>query len=119
MYSQPRVRLFQACAASNLLYIRTMATVPMTVRLDRDLISLLCEGRRRTPLSKQELVRRTLRLHLQKVIEAESKKLSSRVTRISPWPRVALAKAYKRTDEDWDRVEAAATAAQGKPSWND
>ena len=52
-----------------------MATIPMSVRLDKDLISLLSEGRRRTPLNKQELVRRTLRLHLQEVIETATARL--------------------------------------------
>jgi len=31
----------------------------------------------------------------------------------------ALAKAYQRAHGDWDRVEAAATAGQGKPAWED
>src|SRR6266542_7017330 len=96
-----------------------MATVPISVRLDKDLLALLSEGRRRTPLNKQELVRRTLRLHLQDVIENESKTRSARVTRVSPWPRGALARAYQRAEKGWDRIEVAATAAQGSPSWDD
>ena len=96
-----------------------MATIPMSVRLDKDLLALLSEGRRRTPLNKQQLVRRTLRLHLREVIESESKLPLSRVTTVSPWPRGALAKAYQRAGKGWDRIEAVATAAQGRPSWDD
>ena len=89
----------------------------MSVRLDKDLLSLLSEGRRRTPLNKQELVRRTLRLHLRDVIESESRIPLSRITTVAPWPRGALARAYGRADKGWDRTEAAAVSAQGKPSW--
>ncbi len=91
----------------------------MSVRLDKDLLSLLSEGRRRTPLNKQQLVRRTLRLHLRDVIESESKLPPPRVTTVSPWPRGALARAYKRAEKAWDRIEALATAAQGRPTWED
>ncbi|HTL17796.1 MAG TPA: hypothetical protein VL793_11200 [Patescibacteria group bacterium] len=38
---------------------------------------------------------------------------------VDPWPRGALTKAYGNVDKDWERVEAAATAAQGSPSWDD
>jgi hypothetical protein len=34
------------------------------------------------------------------------------LTNIKPWLRGALAKAYRKVEKDWDRVEAAATAAQ-------
>src|SRR5216684_4027943 len=77
-----------------------MTRIPMSVRLDRELLSLLSEGRRRTPLNKQELVRRTLRLHLRDVIENESVVPQSRITKVSPWPRGALARAYKRVGND-------------------
>jgi len=93
--------------------------MPISVRLDKELLSLLAEGRRRTPLNKQELVRRTLRLHLREVIEGEAKIPISRLTTVSPWPRGALKRAYKRADKDWDDVEARAAAAQGTPSWGD
>ena len=93
--------------------------MPISVRLDKELLSLLAEGRRRTPLNKQELVRRTLRLHLREVIEGEAKIPISRLTTVSPWPRGALNRAYKRADKDWDDVEARAAAAQGTPSWGD
>ena len=86
--------------------------MPISVRLDRELLSLLSEGRRRTPLNKQELVRRTLRRHLREVIESEAKSPISKLTTVSPWPRGALKRAYKRADKDWDDVEARAAAAQ-------
>jgi hypothetical protein len=89
------------------------------VRLDKELVSLLSEGRRRTPLNKQELVRRTLRLHLRTVIESEANVPATRLTTLSPWPRGALAKAYKRTDKEREQSDGKATAAQGKPSWED
>jgi hypothetical protein len=87
--------------------------------LDKKLIDLLAEGKRRTPLNKQELVRRTLRLHLREVIESESTTPAPRLTTIAPWPRGALKRAYKRVEKEWDRTEAAAIAAQGKSSWED
>ena len=96
-----------------------MKTMPLSIRLDRQLCSLLAEGARRTPFNQRELLRRTLRLHLREVIEREAAPRQTRVTNIDPWPRGRLAKAYRRADRTWDRVEAAATAAQGRPSWDD
>jgi hypothetical protein len=94
-------------------------SIPLSIRLDEELHSLLSEGVRRTPLNRRELLRRTLRLHLREVIEQEAATSTSRLTNIAPWPRGALAKAYKRVERNWERVEAAATAAQGRPSWDD
>jgi len=96
-----------------------MKTMPFSIRLDMKLRSLLREGARRTPFNQRELLRRTLRLHLREVIEQEAAAPEARMTNIEPWPRGCLAKAYRRVDQAWDRVEAAATAAQGRPSWND
>jgi hypothetical protein len=93
--------------------------MPLSIRLDKNLQALLAEGARRTPFNKRELLRRTLRLHLREVIERESVTTQSRITNINPWPAGTLAKAYKRTGKAWDRVEAAATAAQGPPSSDD
>jgi hypothetical protein len=96
-----------------------MKTVPLSIRLDKGLRTLLAEGARRTPFNQRELLRRTLRLHLREVIEREAQAPAARLTNINPWPRGSLAKAYQRVEKDWDRVEAAATAAQGRPSWDD
>ena len=92
----------------------------MPIRLDDDLLELLSEGARRTHQNKQTLVRLTLRRHLPEVIERESRKLpAGQITRLAPWPRGALAKAYKRAGKSSDGLEAAAVAAQGRPSWKD
>ena len=96
-----------------------MKTIPLSIRLDEELHSLLSEGARRTPLNRRELLRRTLRLYLRDVIEQEAVTLAPRLTNIAPWPQGALAKAYKRVERNWESVEAAATAAQGRPSWDD
>jgi len=99
-----------------------MAMAPISLRLDKDIHRLLSEGRRRTPLKKQELIRRTLRDYLPRIIEQESRKPISRVTNISPWPSGTLAKAYQRLakiEKDWDRIEEAAIKARGRPSWDD
>lgn len=97
-----------------------MKTLPLSIRLDKQLRSLLAEGARRTPFNQRELLRRTLRLHLREVIEREAVTPKGRVTNLQPWPRGALAKAYRRTaDKAWERLEAAATAAQGPPTWED
>jgi len=96
-----------------------MKTMPLSIRLDKQLRSLLAEGARRTPFNQRELLRRTLRLHLREVIEQEAAAPKARITNIDPWPRGCLAKAYQRVDRAWDRIEAAATAAQGRPSWED
>lgn len=96
-----------------------MKTTPFSIRLDKQLRSLLAEGARRTPFNQRELLRRTLQLHLGEVIEREALTPQRRITNIAPWPRGALAKAYRRVEKEWDQVEAAATAAQGRPSWDD
>ena len=96
-----------------------MKTVPLSIRLDKQLHSLLSEGARRTPFNKRELLRRTLRLHLKDVIEQEAVTPAARITNLEPWPRGALAKAYHRAGKSWEHVEAAATAAQGRPDWDD
>jgi hypothetical protein len=96
-----------------------MKTMPLSIRLDKKLRSLLAEGARRTPFNQRELLRRTLRLHLREVIEQEAASSETWITDIDPWPRGCLAKAYRRADQAWDRIEAAAAAAQGRPSWGD
>jgi hypothetical protein len=96
-----------------------MNTMPLSIRMDKKLRALLAEGARRTPFNQRELLRRTLRLHLREVIEREAATPEARVTTIEPWPRGALAKAYRRADKAWDRVEAAAVAAQRRPAWDD
>ncbi len=93
--------------------------MPLLIRLDKRLHALLAEGARRTPFNQRELLRRTLRLHLREVIEREATTPEARITNIDPWPRGALTRAYRRADKAWDRIEAAATAAQGRPSWDD
>jgi hypothetical protein len=95
-----------------------MKTMPLSIRLDKRLRTMLAEGARRTPFNQRELLRRTLRLHLHEVIEREAETAAARITNIDPWPRGSLAKAYRRVDKAWDRVEASATAAQGRPSWD-
>ena len=96
-----------------------MKMVPLSVRLDKDLRLLLAEGARRTRFNQRELLRRTLRLHLRQVIESEVLASQQRLTNVDPWPPGALAKAYRQADQGWEAVEAAATAAQGPPAWDD
>jgi hypothetical protein len=60
-----------------------------------------------------------LRLHLREVIEQKAIAPALRLTNVARWRRGALAKAYRRTEKQWERIEAAATAAQGRPSWED
>jgi hypothetical protein len=95
-----------------------MKTMPLSIRLDKQLRSLLTEGARRTPFNQRELLRRTLRLHLREVIEREAATPEARITNIDPWPRGRLSKAYRRVEKSWERIEADATAAQGQPSWD-
>ena len=85
-----------------------MKTMPISIRLDKKLRSLHVEGARRTPLIQRELLRRTLRRHLREVIEREAAAPEARITNIDPWPSGCLARAYRRVDRAWDRVEAAA-----------
>jgi hypothetical protein len=96
-----------------------MKTVPVSVRLDHDLRVLLSEGARRTRMNQRELLRRTLRLHLREVIESEAQSVEPSLTNLAPWPRTALARAYRKVERAWERTEAAATAAQGRPAWQD
>jgi hypothetical protein len=92
-----------------------MATNSISLKLDQGLLSILSEGTKRTPLKRPELIRRTLRRHLREVIEAEARSVPPRLTTVSPWPKWALAKAYRRAGVDWDKIEAAAVAAQRVP----
>ena len=95
-----------------------MVTAPVSLRLDKDILELLAEGKRRTPLNGPELIRRTLRLHLRAVIEANTAE-PSKITSISPCPAGALKSAYQKATKDWEHVEAAAVAAQGAPCFED
>jgi hypothetical protein len=96
-----------------------MPTKPIPVRFEPELLSLLQEGVRRTPHKKQELIRITLRQHLASVIEAESSGPIERITNIKPWRESDLKKAYKRVRTEWDQLDEIATAAQGKPAFED
>ena len=96
-----------------------MKTAPLSIRLDKDLRLLLAEGAQRTRFNQRELLRHTLRLHLREVIESEALATQPKLTSVEPWPRGALAKAYRQADKDWEAIEVAATAAQGQPSWDD
>jgi hypothetical protein len=46
-------------------------------------------------------------------------KPEQRITNIEPWPRQVIEKAYRRVGNEWDKIEAAATCAQGIPDFND
>jgi hypothetical protein len=96
-----------------------MKTLPLSIRLDEELRSVLAEGARRTRLNQRELLRRTLRLHLREVIESEVLAADFRLTNVEPWPRGELARAYRRVEKDWEQAEASATTAQDRPSWDD
>jgi hypothetical protein len=97
-----------------------MKTIPMPLRLDQDLQSALRDGARRTPHKKQELIRLTLRRHLREVIEQEAvTEPARRITNLEPWPRRVVERAYQRIGKEWDKLEEAATRAQGKPDFND
>ena len=92
----------------------------MPVRFEKALAAALEEGARRTPHKKQELIRITLRRYLPKVIEEEAiKKSSERITNVEPWPQSVLNELYKKRDRAWEKVEDAATKAQGTPSLDD
>lgn len=92
----------------------------MPVRFEKALIATLEEGTRRKPHKKQELIRITLRRYLPQVIEEESvKKPSGRVTNVEPWPKSVLKELYKKRDSEWEKIEDAATKAQGTPSFDD
>jgi hypothetical protein len=97
-----------------------MKTIPVPLRLDKDLQRMLREGARRTPHKKQALIRMTLHRHLQEVIEQEARVESpQRITNIEPWPRRVVEEAYRRMGKDWTAIEDAATRAQGKPGFDD
>jgi len=77
-------------------------------------------GSRRTHHNKRTLIRLTLRRYLPEVIEREAQpEPAPRLTSVAPWSRGALLKAYRRVERSWDKVEAAATAAQRAPSMDD
>ncbi len=97
-----------------------MKTIPVPVRLDAHLRKVLREGVRRTPHSRQDLIRLTLCRHLREVIEQEAAaNPPQRITNLEPWPRRVVAKAYQRIGNEWDKLETAATRAQGRPDFND
>jgi hypothetical protein len=95
-------------------------TIPVPVRLDEQLWKVLREGGRRTPHTQQDLIRLTLRRHLRELIEREpAASPTQRITNLEPWPRQVVAKAYQRIGNEWDKLETAATRAQGRPDFND
>jgi len=97
-----------------------MKTIPVPVRLDKNIQSILRDGVRRTPHNRQDLIRLTLRLHLRDVIEQEAvPKSPRRVTNVDPLPDHVLEAAYRQMGNDWDEIEAAATRAQGVPHFDD
>jgi hypothetical protein len=97
-----------------------MLTKPMPVRFEPELQELLREGARRTPHKKQELIRITLRRYLPKVIAQEAgKQIRGRLTRLEPWSKSTLEKAYRQVGSEWDALEEAAVKAQGRPDFND
>jgi hypothetical protein len=101
-------------------YVLFMKTIPMPVRLDKQLQKALREGALRTPHNKQDLIRLTLRRYLQEVIEEEAvAEPEKRITNIEPWPRRVVEKAYQRMGKEWDEIEDVALRAQGKPDFND
>lgn len=93
----------------------------MPIRLEKGLRDLLETGARRTPHKKQELIRITLRRHLRQVIEEETAaQPPGRITNVDPWPKGALAAAYKSiAHENWDAIEEAATRHRKAPSFDD
>ena len=93
--------------------------MPIAIRLDPETRARLSDGARRTPHNQQQLIRLTLRRHLDEVIQQETAPTDRRVTNIDPWPKGALAKAYRRSDEAWEKIESAAIAAQGAPNCED
>lgn len=97
-----------------------MLTMPIPVRLPDDLADLLKEGVRRTHHKQAALVRLTLSRHLRAVIEQEAAALPERpLTSIQPWPKGALARAYREAGHEDDATELAATRAQAAPSFGD
>jgi hypothetical protein len=97
-----------------------MLTVPIPVRLPDDLVDLLKEGVRRTHHKQAALVRLTLSRHLRAVIEQEAAAKSDRpLTSVKPWPKGALARAYRKAGHKDDATELAATRAQATPSFED
>jgi hypothetical protein len=97
-----------------------MRTVPLPLRLEKELQDALRDGTRRTPHKKQELIRLTLRRHLRSVIEQEAAQVGqARLTNLEPWPRKILEKAYKEVGSQWEVLETAAIRAQGKPDFQD
>ena len=107
------------CSCSTLCYTSLVKTLPLSIRLEEDLRSLLAEGARRTRLNQRELLRRTLRMYLREVIESEARATDFRLTNVQPWRHGALTRAYRRVEKDWEKIEVAATAAQAPPSWDD
>lgn len=95
-----------------------MLTMPLPVRLPADLADLLKEGVRRTHHKQAALVRLTLSRHLRTVIEEEAAARPGRpLTSIKPWPKGALARAYRKAGNADDATELAATRAQASPGF--
>lgn len=95
--------------------------MPVPIRFDADLVSLLKEGARRTHHKRAALVRLTLRRHLRAVIEAEEEASPAQkpLTNVKPWPKGVLAKAYARIGKEDEAMENAALRARPTPSMED
>jgi hypothetical protein len=117
-YSEAVQSHVAACITTRYISIE-MASKPVPVRFEPEIMALLQEGSRRTPFKKQELIRMTLRRHLASVIDSAATTKAVRLTNIKPWPEAELRKAYKRVGSEWDELEETATKAQGQPSLDD
>lgn len=101
-------------------YRGRMLTMPIPVRLSGDLADLLKEGVRRTHHKQAALVRLTLSRHLRAVIEEEAAASPERpLTSIKPWPKGALARAYRKAGNEDDATELAIARGMAAPSFED
>jgi hypothetical protein len=93
------------------------ATTPYPLRLSGELQRQIREAARSTHLEQSEVMRQSIRLGLPRLLKELSE--TSPLTNVKPFPKGTLARAYRHSDPAWDRVEAAATRAQGAPSFDD
>jgi hypothetical protein len=93
------------------------ATTLYPLRLSGELLRQIREAARGTHLEQSEVVRQSIRLGLPRLLKELSE--SSPLTNVKPFPKGALARAYRHSDPGWNRVEAAATRAQSAPRFDD
>ncbi len=91
--------------------------MPYPLRLPGEMQQQIRDAARATHLEQSEVMRQSIRLGLPRLLESLGQ--TGPVVNVKPFPKGTLSKIYRKPDPGWDKVEAAATRAQGRPSFEE